>query len=410
MPTVDRRTFIHHATGAALASLAAPALLRASTANPSPPPAAYRGPNVIIVRFGGGVRRRETIDPQQTYSPYLLQKLVPQGTFYPNMELALTAQVDGREVPVVTSHGEGTLNILTGRYDEYIPVSRRYPEKYDYQLLDDRFEPRVPTLFEYLRAAYDVPAHQALTINSEDRKAEEFYSFSNHHLFGARHKCEVLSLYRFKCHLLRRKIEAGAFTGQKLEAKKAQLAQWESLDYRNTDEGQSPQVGAFWDRWRDFYGETGLVNPRGDRLLTELAVRAMRELRPKLMMINYSDPDYVHWGNVHHYTRAVAILDQELQRLHETVQADAEYRDNTVFVIVPDCGRDNARLAAVPCQHHFGDRCAREIWALLMGPGIAQGAVVDKRVEQLAIAPTVGRIMGLRTEHAEPVVLEEAIA
>ena len=417
MPSqLDRRTFIRCAAAQAGLMGLAP-LIRAEegapAANPAPPAARpqYRGPNIILVRFGGGVRRRETIDPQHTYCPYFLHKLVPQGTFYPRMELAFSAtSADGHPFEPVTSHGEGTLNLLTGRYDEYIPVSRRYPDRYDFELLDDRFEPRVPTLFEYLRAAYDLPPHQALTINSEDRKAEEFYSFSNHHLFGLRYKCQVLSLYRFKCHLLRRKIDAGQFTGRRLEEKQRQLAQWESLDYRNTDEGQSPQVGEFWDRWRDFYGESGLVNPRGDRLLTELAVRAIRELRPRLMMINYSDPDYVHWGNAHHYTRAIAIIDQELQRLHETCQADEEYRDNTIFVIVPDCGRDNARLAPVPCQHHFGDRSSHEIFALLLGPGIARGAVVDKRVEQIAIAPTIGRIMGLRTELAEPTVLEEAIA
>jgi hypothetical protein len=35
----------------------------------------YTGPNVIVLRFGGGVRRRETIDPDHTYSPYLCKEL-----------------------------------------------------------------------------------------------------------------------------------------------------------------------------------------------------------------------------------------------------------------------------------------------------------------------------------------------
>ena len=410
---LDRRTFIRCAAAQAGLMGLAPLVRGNDTAPaPLPDPREYRGPNVIVIRFGGGVRRRETIDPQHTYCPYFLHKLVPQGTFYPNMELALSAKkvADGSPFKPVTSHGEGTLNLLTGRYDEYKPVSELYPDRYDFQLLDDRFEPRVPTLFEYLRTAYHIPSHQAVTINSEDRKAEEFYSFSNHNRYGVDYKCEVLSLFRFKCHLLRGKIASGEFEGERLAAKQAQLAQMEALDYRNTSDGQAGQIGAFWDRWREFYGETGLVNPRGDRLLTELAVRTMRELRPRLMMINYSDPDYVHWGNVNHYTRAIAILDQELQRLHETVQADEHYRDNTVFAIVPDCGRDNSRLSAVPCQHHFGDRSAHEIWGLLMGPGIARGMVVDKTVEQIAVAPTLGRIMGVKTELAESSVLEEAFA
>src|SRR5881394_3510388 len=50
--------------------------------------APYRGPNVIIVRFGGGARRRETIDPQSTYSPFLCRELAKRGTFFKNMEIA----------------------------------------------------------------------------------------------------------------------------------------------------------------------------------------------------------------------------------------------------------------------------------------------------------------------------------
>src|ERR1043166_8920416 len=36
----------------------------------------YRGPNVILVRFGGGVRRRETVeDAAHTYCPFIYHEL-----------------------------------------------------------------------------------------------------------------------------------------------------------------------------------------------------------------------------------------------------------------------------------------------------------------------------------------------
>ena len=44
------------------------------------------------------------------------------------------------------------------------------------------------------------------------------------------------------------------------------------------------------------------------------------------MMINYQDPDYVHWGNASHYTRAISVIDQGLARLVATVEADEHYR------------------------------------------------------------------------------------
>ena len=161
----------------------------------------YKGPNVILVRFGGGVRRRETIDdPERTYCPFIYHELYRRqgGVLFPNMEIESR---DG----IVTSHGQGTLYILTGKYDRYEDVDGG---------IGERFEPKAPTIFEYLRRGYDIPAHQALIVNGEDRINEEFYTFSNDHVFGVRYRSTVLSLYRYKTFLLRDDIAQGRFQGQ----------------------------------------------------------------------------------------------------------------------------------------------------------------------------------------------------
>lgn len=366
-----------------------------------PPPAApaapapdYAGPNVIIVRFGGGVRRRETIDPLHTYAPFLRRTLAPRGTLFTRMEISQFADVN-------TSHGEGTLYILTGKYERYRDVRGRF--------LGARFESRVPTLFESLRAHFAIPSHQALIINGEDRTDEEFYSFSNHHLFGADFRSDVLSLYRFKVHQLRQRI-ASAPDAPDAASLRRDLANLENQDHRLQKDRTSAELHQFWERWRGHYGDDGLKNPRGDRLLTELALRSMRELRPRLLMINYNDPDYVHWGHLQHYTTGISVIDQGLQQLTAAVERDEFYSGRTVFVIVPDCGRDSNPLAPVPCQHHFNSRSSHEIWALLCGPGIAAGQVVDKACDQTQMAPTVGALMGFPTRYAEAGVLEEALA
>ena len=361
----------------------------------------YGGPNVIIVRFGGGVRRRETIDPQHSYCRFFLKDLVPRGTFFPRMAIDQFQDIN-------TSHGEGTLYIATGKYEKFKGVGEKIGDK---KWLDARFEASVPTVFEYLRAAYNIPEHQTLIVNSEDRGDEEFYNFSNHHLYGAKFKSNTLSLRRFKTWLLRKQIAEGKFAGKKLEKKRGDLKKMESIDYRHEEtHGQVQPLQEFWRRWAEHYGESGFVNPRGDRLLTTLAIRAMRELRPRLMMINYTDPDYVHWGNPHHYTQAISIIDQELEKLDSMARNDPFYCDNTVFVIVPDCGRDSNPYAAVPFQHHFNSRSAHEIFALFVGPGIEQGAVVDKAVDQIQVAATIGRIMKAPAPHADARLLEEVFA
>ena len=357
----------------------------------------YRGPNVILIRFGGGARRRESIDEKaRCYSPYLLHELVPRGVLFKNMMIDTAA--------AETGHGQGTLNILTGKYDKYEDVGKRF--------LGERFEAQAPTVFEYLRQSFAVPEHQTLIINGEDRTDEEFYTFSNHHLFGAKFRSNVLSLYRYKTYLLREQIKENAesLTENKLDEKRSELKEMESLDHRFRQGQQAAEIEQFWKQWRQFYGDSGFVNPRGDQLLTELTLRAIKQLRPKLLMINYNDCDYVHWGNLAHYTRGLAIMDDGIKRIVEAVEADAEYRENTIFVIVPDCGRDNSPFAAVPCQHHFNSRSSREIFSVVFGQGIEKGRIVDRPTEQIQVAATIGHLMGFRASFAEGSVLEEAIA
>ncbi len=383
MIKIGRRSFNLGLTGALGTSLIGGANV---------PAQAYTGPNVIIVRFGGGVRRAETIEDKTTYAPYFLNVLAKRGTLIPNLSIEQLDDVD-------TSHAEGTLNILTGRYRGYSKVGN--------QGLAPLLEPNAPTLFEYVRKAYNIPAHQALLVNGEDRPQEEYLTYGGHAHYGVSYRSEVIGLFRYKIHKFRRILEEKSAPESVLVDAEKQLNELLGQDYRGTAGTNSKVLDGFWDRWRQQYGDTGLKNPRGDRLLTELAVRAIKELKPKLMMINYQDPDYVHWGNASHYTRAIGIIDQGLKRLVDAVDLDPAFRDQTVFAIVPDCGRDANALMSVPFQHHFNTRSAHEIFALFFGPGIAKGRVLDKPVDQTSIAATVGAAMGFKADAAEGRVLSE---
>ncbi|MGE0697463.1 MAG: hypothetical protein AB7O57_00035 [Hyphomicrobiaceae bacterium] len=359
-------------------------------ARPSRP--SYRGPNVILVRFGGGVRRAETIVPATTFAPYLLNVLAARGVLLRNVTIA---QLKG----VATSHAEGTLNLLSGRYMAY--------EKVGAHGLAPLLEPKQPLLFEHLRRTFDVAPHEALVVNGEDRPQEEYLTSGGHPHFGVAFRSEIIGLYRFKLHKLARILAEAKAPEHELKAAAKELAKLKAIDYRGAAEVRSPVLERFWDSWRTHYGDSGLKNPRGDRLLTELALRALRELKPRFMMVNYQDPDYVHWGNASHYTRAIAIIDQGLARLVAAVDADPFYRNNTVFVVVPDCGRDANPLMAVPYQHHFNSRSAHEIFAVVAGPRIAKDRVLDMPVDQTSIAATIGAIMGFRVPAAEGRALAE---
>ena len=376
---VSRRTF-NAGLGAGIAAsiLPGPAAARE-----------YTGPNVILIRFGGGVRRAETIDEAATYAPYTRKVLAKRGVLIPNMVID---QLEGGN----TSHAEGTLNLLTGRYEAYRDAGSKF--------LQDRLEPTEPTLFEYLRQVYDMPSHQALLINGEDRPQEEFFTYGMNGHYGIDFRSEMLSLHRFKLHKYGRMLQENLPEDERLAVEKAR-AELLKIDAREMAPEQSPEVQALWDRWRAHYGDDGFRNPRGDRLLTELALWAMRDLHPRLMMVNYQDPDYVHWGNASHYTRAIQIIDDGIRQIVETVGRDERYKDNTLIVITPDCGRDANPLMDVPFQHHFNSRAAHEVWALILGPGVHEDRIWDREVDQTAIAATIAATMGFRADRAEGDVL-----
>lgn len=357
--------------------------------------ASYRGPNVVIIRFGGGVRRAETIEDATTYAPYTRKVLAKRGTLIPNM---MIDQMEGGN----TSHAEGTLNILTGRYEAYRDAGSG--------ILDDRLEPVEPTLFEYLRQAYDIPSHQALLINGEDRPQEEFFTYGIHGHYGIDFRSEMLSLHRFKIFKFARMIQEGGLPEDQMAKAEAAYADLLAADKRAIQPDQSKAIQKFWTKWREHYGDDGFRNPRGDRLLTELSLWALRDLKPRLMMVNYQDPDYVHWGNASHYTRAISVIDDGIRQVMQAIDQDDHYRNNTLVVITPDCGRDANPLMSVPYQHHFNSGAAREVWALIVGPGVAGDKIYDRRVDQTAIAPTIAAAMGIRAKRSEGDILSSVLS
>lgn len=356
-------------------------------------PRANARPNVVIVRFGGGVRRRETIEPATTFSPYLVHRLIERGTLYEDMRI--------HPAPgVATSHGEGTLHLLTGRYDHFENLATGF--------LEERFEPPAPTLFEYLRANEGIPAHRALIVNGEDRAQEESLGFSNHPEFGAPLRAEMLSLARFKLWLLGQRIEAA--NEQEAGKLRRQLAKLRSKQgARERALPEDPVLTRFWSGWRAEYGDTGLINPRGDALIAELAVRALSELEPRLMLVNFQDPDYVHWGNASFYRRGIAGVDAGLRRIHDAIRQLPAYRGNTTLVVVPDCGRDDNPLLRIPYQHHFNSDEARRIWCLISGPVTPRGLRISRPVEQIDVHKTVAALMGFSSRYGDGEPLYEAL-
>ena len=133
----NRRTFLQ-------STMAAGAVGSLPLFGQDTPKADYRGPNLILIRFGGGARRLESIDKQHTYAPYLTHVLAKRGVLFNKMEIdhfKKAQKANGK--PVDTSHGQGTIYIMTGSYAKLNNAGGHA-----------QFVPSVPTLFEYFRSKY----------------------------------------------------------------------------------------------------------------------------------------------------------------------------------------------------------------------------------------------------------------
>ena len=64
----------------------------------------------------------------------------------------------------------------------------------------------------------------------------------------------------------------------------------------------------------------------------------------------------------------------------------------------------------VPFQHHFNTRSAHEIWALIVGDGIVKNRVMDRVVDQSALAPTIAGLMGFHAARSEGDALSGVMA
>lgn len=67
----------------------------------------HRGPDFIVVRWGGGARWRRSIDPRTTHEPLLTHEPAKRGVVFPRMEIA---RFEGLQI----SHDQGLLDLLTG--------------------------------------------------------------------------------------------------------------------------------------------------------------------------------------------------------------------------------------------------------------------------------------------------------
>jgi hypothetical protein len=334
----------------------------------------------IVVTFGGGARDEETFAPEgQENIPGLLNTLIPQSTFY--------TQVVNHGI---LGHYVATASLATGVYETF-----------------DNFAavpPHDPTVFEYFRKGLGRPATDAWVVapsNGFNRIGQ-----SDHRGYGEGFGAGVIlpkHLLRAAMpsaadadygHLLRDNYEDPFFVPE-LAGNEVQLQQ--------LDEMLRISVGDFKQH------AATLSSP--DELSVYIARQLMRQQAPSLLWITLHDIDIAHSGAYSLYVEGIRRSDRLCVEIWNTIQAEPEYKDCTTMFVLPDFGRDaDGDAGGNGFQHHrTGDALSRTTWMMVLGPGVRQGATVDRPVDSLDLVPTLGSLLGFQTPLAHGKPLSEVV-
>ena len=320
----------------------------------------------VVVTFGGGARDDETFSPDgQENIPRLLGEILPQATF-------LTNVVNQG----ILGHYVATASIVTGVYETFNNFAAVSPDH--------------PTVFEYFRKDLKRPATDAWVVAPSNGFAR--IGESGHKLYGPGLGAGVILPKR----LLSAALSSGADSARYQHLLRDN---YETPLYAPTLTGRQIELGQMADLLKlsvdDFTGHArNLVSP--DELSIFIVKQLMRQIVPSLLWVTLHDIDIAHSGTFSLYIDGIKRSDRLCADLWQTIQKNPEYANKTTMFILPDFGRDSdIDSGGNGFQHHrTGDARSRTTWMIVLGPGVRQNVVVDRRIGSTDLVPTLGAYFG----------------
>lgn len=152
-----------------------------------------------------------------------------------------------------------------------------------------------------------------------------------------------------------------------------------------------------------------------DQDVFDRSVAVMKRHRPRFMYIVLANvDDAAHEATTQEYGKAFELYveairhaDALVYKLWNEIQSDPHYQDRTTLLVTTDHGRHADGYEHGIGEHGGTDEGSQRIFLFAIGPGVRKGAVINRRAEQIDIAPTAARIMGLSMPTAEGRVLED---
>jgi uncharacterized protein (DUF1501 family) len=141
----------------------------------------------------------------------------------------------------------------------------------------------------------------------------------------------------------------------------------------------------------------GTADIRGANAADAKAIRVARNLlvifKPKLVSIVLQQADIAH-GSYNGYTEIIRQNDAAIGDLWKAVKADAELRDSTSFLVLPEFGRDADLNSRRGLDHGDGSDDLNYVSCACWGPDFAKGRVITDDVAAVDVCPTVCELLG----------------
>jgi hypothetical protein len=383
---LSKRSFLKIVASSLVANLA-PVNLRASRAWKG-----RRPDRRLIVVVPGGVRRQETFsETGKKNIPHLYQDFLPSAVFYSNV------RNEG-----VTSHFNSISSIATGNW----------------QRVDDwgMQPPATPTLFEYTRKQMGLDPSEVWVISSNKVMTEQIGA-SSATAYGPGYRANVV----FPKQLLVMAIEQAISQGRQqnmMDRAKVQeeieavlrSSNYEGLGWNILGEPRAAQTLAPVENAIQQFVHSNAPTT-GDQLTFFVTVEIMRKYAPSILFVNFSDVEAAHFGSYSMHLAGIRNTDQLIFELWKSTQSQAEYRGNTLMVILPEFGRDpDGSNTNGFLNHRSHDDTCRRVWMMCVGQPLSRPQVIDRPVRQVDLCPSLAAWMGCQATESAGETLAELSA
>ncbi len=149
---------------------------------------------------------------------------------------------------------------------------------------------------------------------------------------------------------------------------------------------------------------------RVDLATLAAAKKVLTTYLPALLLVNFKEPDASgHAKDWAGYVQGIRDTDTYVAELWQHIQAEPELHDRTDLFITNDHGRHLDGHGDGYISH--GDDCegCRHISMLAVGPDIAVGKVVEQQRNQVDLAVTVARLVGVSLSGSTGQVMSELL-